>query len=148
MQYLKYIFISCIIVMTSCSTQPNSTGEKSDLNSFSIEEQALDQGILRIKLPEKTPKSLSIKTPNGEWFVLQDHEASIETIPQAHFDSVNKLEFDTKKLKGTTWRESIKVTELIFKSSGTYLIYFANNLETETENTFSLQKTINYIKDY
>lgn len=146
MLYLKTILVSCIIVITSCSSQSNSTNQNVELNAFYIEEKALSENILRIHLPDEKPKCLSIKTPSGEWFVLQDHQESIEIMPQALFDSTNKLEFKIKNLEGTIWRESKKTTDLIFKSSGKYLIYFANNLETEPENTFSLQKIINYKK--
>ena len=52
------------------------------------------------------------------------------------------MEFQIEKLYGVTWRESKRVTELIFKKPGTYLVYFADNLETESDSTFSLQKAV------
>ena len=130
--------------MMSCSMHSNSKVSPPEARTFYIEEEALDKGLLRIFLPEKTPKNLSIQTPKGEWFVLQDYEESIETMPQIRFESVEIMEFHIEKLKGVTWRNSKKTTDLIFKIPGNYLIYFADNLETEPENTFSLQGVINF----
>lgn len=110
----------------------------------SVDEAALSNGILRIFLPEEVPKKLAIQTPKGEWFILQEAEEAIEIMPQARFESVNIMEFKIDKLIGTTWRESRRVTELVFKYPGNYLVYFADNLETEPENTFCLQQTIRF----
>lgn len=144
MQYMKIIFFACLTIMVSCSLHSNSNGFQSEPGTFQVEEEALDKAILRIHLPEETPKSLAIQTPNGEWFVLQDHEESIEIMPQRRFESVKIMEFQIEKLEGVTWRGSKKITELVFKTSGKYLVYFADNLETEPENTFSLQQVIDF----
>ena len=63
-------------------------------------------------------------------------------MPQHQFDSVNTMKFDIKTLQGTTWRESKKTVDTIFKAPGKYLVYFADNLETEPENTSSFQALI------
>ncbi len=85
---------------------------------------------------------LAIQNPNGVWFVLQDAEDSIEVMPQDDFDSINVMEFEVSELKGVTWKDSKKVSDRVFTSQGSYLIYFSDNLETEPENTFSLQETV------
>jgi hypothetical protein len=148
MQYMKFVVYACLTIIVSCSLSSNSNNSLYTPNTFDVEEGALNKGILRVYLPEKTPKNLAIQAPNGEWFVLQDSEESIEIMPQARFESVKIMEFQIEKLKGVTWRESKRVTELVFKASGDYLVYFADNLETESENTFSLQETINFLKKY
>jgi len=142
MRNMKLILFACLFMMASCSLQQNLNSTQSESRTFYVEKKALTNGTLLIYLPETKPKCLAIQTPNGEWYVLQDHEASIEIMPQTLFNSVDTMKFNIQTLKGTTWRESIKTIDVIFKTSGSYLIYFADNLETEPENTFSLQETI------
>jgi len=146
MQYIKLIVFTCLSAIVSCSLSSNSEQSAYKPNIFAVEEGALSKGILRIYLPEEAPKNLAIQTPSGEWFVLQESEESIEIMPQARFESLKIMEFKIEKLKGVTWRESKRVTELVFKYPGDYLVYFADNLETEPENTFSLQETIGFKK--
>ena len=76
--------------------------------------------------------------------MLQDAEASIEIMPQARFDQIETMEFEVETLKGVTWRDSARVTERVFTTPGDYLVYFADNLETEPENTFSFQASVRY----
>ena len=142
MRYLISAFLINILVLSSCSA-PNNTGVKND-GAFQVHEAPLKQGILQISLPTERPKNLAIQTPNGEWFVIQDSEESIEAMTQNQFNTINVMEFELNKLIGVVWRDGIKAKELIFKAHGTYLVYFANNLETETENTFSLQESVLY----
>lgn len=142
MSYLKLTFFAHLLFLVSCSFHTESTPK----SLFSINKQALNNGLLHINLPKQHPKNLAIRDPKGEWFVVQDVGQSIQVIPQKVFESISKLELKLNELVGTTWRESKKSTEIVFKYSGKYLIYFANNLETEPENTFSLQKIISYRK--
>lgn len=144
MRYIKYIVLTCLSVLMSCSLNSNLINSQNELTTFIVDKDAINKGVLRIHLPQNKPKNLAIKTPKGEWFIIQDHEESIEIMPQGLFESLNKMEFKLDKLEGITWRESKKVIELIFKNSGDYLIYFADNLETESENTFSLQELISF----
>lgn len=139
MQIIKLWVVSCIFLFSSCSLIPHSNISQSESAAFHIDQKSLNAGTLLIQLPSEKPECLSIQTPGGEWFVLQDKDAAIEIMPQAVFDATDKFSFNIRDLKGTTWRESEKVTEIIFKDSGRYRIYFADNLETEPENTYSLQ---------
>lgn len=143
MRYFNIIMFSCLAFLASCSA---SNALQTASTPFTIEKEAINKGILRIHLPENRPKCLAIQSPNGEWYVLQDSEESIEIMPQERFDLTKEMEFKINELKGVTWKESKKVDELIFKTSGNYLIYFADNLETEPENTFTLQETISFKK--
>ena len=148
MKYLKYIVVLLSVLIVSCSSHTKLNDSQSNSRAFYIEEKALNEGVLRIHVPMNAPKNLAIKTQNGEWFVLQDSEESIEIMPQKIFESSTTLEFKVEKLQGVIWRDSKKVTELVFKKPGIYLIYFADNLETEPENTFSLQESIKFEPKY
>lgn len=136
MHFVRLLICTLVIALTGCSSNLDRSSR------FSIDETALNKGTLRIFLPKETPKNLAIKTPNGEWFVVQQPTESIEIMSQAKFETLKVMEFDINVLKGTTWRNGKRISEQIFKSPGQYLVYFADNLETEPENTFVLQKLV------
>lgn len=141
-RYTNFLILLFIPLIYSCSSDNSSEKKTRTDKAFYIEKSLVKKGLLRIHVPEKRPKNLAIQDPNGAWFVLQDSDDKIETMPQEEFDSINIMEFETDKLKGVTWINANKVNKLIFTSQGKYLIYFADNLETEPENTFSLQENI------
>ncbi len=85
-----------------CSTFTMKLTTQKNENHFFINEGALSDGILHIHLPSQHPKSFSIETPSGDWFVLQDSHANIELMPQAQFDSSTRIELALANLKGTT----------------------------------------------
>ncbi len=140
---IPMVFLSLLV---GCSTFTMKFTAWQNENHFLINEDALSEGILRIHLPSQHPKNFSIETPNGDWFVLQDSQANIELMPQAQFDSSTRIELVLADIKGTTWRSSVRAEEIIFKISGKYKIYFADNLETEPENTFSFMQEITFIQ--
>lgn len=144
----NYLVLIIVVVLSSCSLSTSQNYNPRKSLSFEIDEKALNDGILRISLPPLVPKNMAIQSPTGEWFVLQDSDESIEFMPQDRFESTKFMEFQLNELKGVTWRESAKVIDKVFQSTGTYLIYFADNLETEPENTFSLQKSITLKKQH
>lgn len=147
MRHLKAIVVfASLVILASCSLSSTQSDSQAGSRVFHIDKEALDKGMLRIHLPKPHPKCLSIRSPEGEWYVLQDSSESIEVMPQVDFDSTTEMEFNIAELKGVSWKESEKVTERIFTISGNYLIYFADNLETEPENTYSLQETIHFKK--
>ncbi|AXX92800.1 hypothetical protein CPU12_12570 [Malaciobacter molluscorum LMG 25693] len=116
----------------------------SSSNELEVDKNALKNKILKINLPKVLPNNLAIKTPSDEWFILQDVSQAIQLFPQEKFKSLKVLELNMKELKGITWRDSKEVKDFIFKESGNYIIYFADELETEMDNTFNLQETIYY----
>ena len=146
MRYITLMVLAVLVVIASCSLLSDQDNFQHKPYSFDIDEKVIHEGLLRIYLPEEVPKNLAIQNPYGEWFVLQETEESIEIMPQSEFESIKIMEFQIEKLKGVTWRESNRVTELVFQSPGAYLVYFADNLETEPDNTFSLQKTVQFKK--
>ncbi len=138
---ISFIFIITLSACHSFDSHPTNT-----TISLTVDADALSKGTLKISLPEKHPKYFAIKTPNNEWYYIQDSTIPIHTVPQNEFESASNLEFDVKHLEGVTWRNGIKVNERVFKDSGKYLIYFADNLETEPENTFSMGISVSFEK--
>ncbi len=131
------MFLFCI---ASCSF--SHLPKEPILDTIFIDDNRLSEGFLHMTLPERHPANLSIQSPNGIWFVLQDSESGITLLPQKTFDASRVLEFKLNDIVGVTWTDSVKSTEMVFVESGRYLIYFADNLETEPENTYSLQSSI------
>lgn len=141
---IKYlIFCLALSLLTACSMKTN-TPSTNRSNTLSVDSNALNSGILEVSLPEKHPKNLSIKTPNDEWYILQDPSVPVAVIPQAKFESTLLLELDVRILKGIVWRNGEKIEDLVFSVNGEYFIYFADNLETEPENTFSMGITVDF----
>ena len=144
MKYIRIVLAISALLIASCTNHPRMMDGYSKDNGLNIDTMALNEGVLRISLPSEVPRNLAIQAPSGDWFVVQESAESIEIMPQKEFESSREFNLKLDELYGTTWRNSKKFRELIFKSTGTYLIYFANNLETEPENTFSLKKRIQY----
>lgn len=140
---LTTLFILVVITtLSSCGARNNH--DHSGDGSFYVNEKLIAKGELLITLPKERPENFAIQTPKGEWFVLQDSSDSIEIMPQSRFNSIKTMQFEVSTLMGAVWRDGVKSKEYVFQYSGTYLIYFANNLETEPENTFSFQQSIVY----
>ncbi len=142
----NFIVVICFFVLAPPTAFSNPGKHTLEQKLFHIESDALKKGILHIHLPVSHPKCLAIRSPEGEWYVLQNSDESIKVMSQVDFDSTTEMKFNIAELKGVTWRESEKVAERIFTISGNYLIYFADNLETEPENTYSFQETIYFKK--
>ncbi|RXK01195.1 hypothetical protein CRU98_01735 [Arcobacter sp. CECT 8986] len=137
MKKIKFIAL-LVIVFVGFSFLHSSSEE------LEVDKSALKNNILKINLPKVLPNNFAIKTPSDEWFILQDVSQGIQLFPQEKFKSLKVLELNMKDLKGITWRDSQEVKDTIFKESGNYIIYFADELETEMDNTFNLQQTIYY----
>lgn len=118
----------------------------SSSNDIQIDKNLLKKNILKISLPDVFPKHLEIITPDHQTYVLQDDTQGVELYPQKEFEKLSEITLDMNTLVGTTWKDSKKIKEKIFTESGNYTIYFANELETEIDNSFSLKKVIYYEK--
>ena len=96
---------------------------------------------LIIKLKDPHPNHLLIYSPKGyvySFFITKDV-----------FDEVIfKKEFviDPMSFKGTRFDEDTgePIEEIVFKTKGKYNLYFANNTETEPENTFFVERSITF----
>jgi hypothetical protein len=146
MKHLVPLLFLCITVLFSCATKDGS-GSGREIE-FNINKELVENGVLKITLPDKRPSSLAIQSPQGEWFIIQDISESIQFMPQSRFNSINVMHFQLDETMGIVWRGGISSKEHVFKDDGAYLIYFADNLETEPENTFSFQESIVYRKRY
>ena len=98
----------------------------------------------RLRIPPRHPSGLAIKDPKDNWFYLQDPEGEEKIMADSEFSKLSEFLIDTRSIKGKYWVDGVAKTRLIFQSTGEYLIYMADELETEPENTFSLSTTVYY----
>ena len=64
------------------------------------------------------------------------------------FMKATEIKLNVDKLKGIYWNPDTGKPKkvLVFTMKGKYLIWFADNLETEPENTFFLEETVFFKK--
>lgn len=90
--------------------------------------------LVKIDLPPTHPGKLAIVSPDGQWHYLHD-ELEAHQLGKA-FATARGLELDIAKVKSQKTPKA--KMEPVFRRSGTYTFYFAENLETEMANTFFL----------
>lgn len=130
------------LLLSSCAVEPVTINK--DYGPLYINADLFKKGILNIRLPEKRPQKMAIQSPSGEWFVLQDPTARIAIMPQASFATNDKLEFELRLIRGITSRNGVASKEHVFEEPGVYRIYFADNLDAQSDSTFSMEETVNY----
>ncbi len=153
-------FLASMIVLTGCESTIESDAEiLSNSAPAQLDRVIHDDGILQfnsknlykgdklsITMPQPHPKELAIRTPDGRWFYLHlENEGVGETLmPSEQFASLQQLDFDTRQLEARYWNDGKPMHGKIFTQTGDYLIYMADNLETEPENTLSFASIIHY----
>ena len=101
---------------------------------------------IHLTFPQNHPKNIAIRNPSGNWYSIQDREEDVFVTPSKKYNIATELVLNTLVLEGVTWINGVKVKEKVFQKYGEYLIYMANNLETEPENTFHFMATIKLIQ--
>lgn len=92
------------------------------------------------------PANFAITNSNGEYFVVLDDSVTVGAMSSKEFAACQVLEINTSSLKGVFWDEDgNQNTKNIFHKQGTYSLYFADELETESSNTFSLSINIQLV---
>lgn len=101
---------------------------------------------LSITMPQPHPKELAIRAPDGRWFYLHiENEGAEEMLMSSkQFAALQKLDLDTRQLEARYWSDGKAMYGQVFTQTGDYLIYMADNLETEQENTLSFASIIHY----
>jgi len=144
---INYNLISlffCMFILSCSQTLSVSSNSNAYPPVFSIDKSKINKGILKVNLPKIRPENMSIMSPNGTLYIIQSKADSIETISNKNFMKNKSIEFEIPNLMGITWKKGKKIKEKVFIDSGEYIIYFANNLETEPENTFNFSEKVIY----
>ena len=141
MLYFKTIttvIISAIWLLAGCAVHSEHPEPQSN-KVFSISTGNVKaQDTIVINLPDKHPSKLSIQDPEGIWHLVHDNDEKVLLMDSAAFERLTSIELDVSKLRGISWINGERLEGRVFNITGEYLIYFADNLETEPDNTFSL----------
>lgn len=101
-----------------------------------VPEVASNTGQVCIYFPDngRNPAEFLIRDPENNSFFIVTEGNSVA--PQFHnIAQQNTLAINLANLKGWHWKEGKKTLEKVFNLPGNYQLYFADNLETEYENT-------------
>ncbi len=147
-------------MLVACKpTSETTTAIKSGIADSEVERAIRDDGILKfnskylhkgdkltIHMPRPHPKEFAIKAPDGTWFYLQteNEPAGEKLMSSEKFAALQQLEFDTSQLEAQYWHDGMAKRNKVFTLSGEYLIYMADNLETEPENTTYFASFVHY----
>ncbi len=149
----RLIIVAIITIFTACSWSPHPR----DRESFTAKEQYSEneQGTLKcsprilyrgqmlvLTMPVPHPSGLAIKDPDGNWFYLQDKTSSQTLIPHEQFAIARQLDLHSATTTGLRYVDGRPEKHPIFTKTGAYLTYFAENLETEPENTWFIEATV------
>lgn len=149
-----------MLFISGCESADEPAGQvQSDSAAVQVNRTIRDDGILQfnsknlhkgdklsIIIPQPHPKELAIKAPDGKWFYLQveNESGSDMLMPAEQFKVLSKLELDTRNFEARYWDDGKPMRGKVFTLTGDYLIYMADNLETEPENTLSFASVIRY----
>ena len=125
--------ILIILLIASCS---NVAVDRDD--TFPL--ITLDDRRLTVKLQNPIPDGFSIQSPEKKWFYIVVLSEEINHIGDSYISG--EFSMDLSTFKATHWDNVERSESLVFSSSGEYLLYFADNLETEPENTVHNKKSI------
>ena len=130
----RFLF-SFLLLCFSCSTNQFTIAFNEIDDSFSFNSNTR----IIIKLKDPHPDHLLIFSP--EEYVYYFYEKG-----SAHQEIIfkNELVIDPSNFKGIRYDENTgeEIEEIVFKIQGEYNLYFANNTETEPENTFFRERII------
>lgn len=98
---------------------------------------------ITLKLPGKHPRNLAIQDPVGNWYYVMGDGGLVK---YSDFISGREIKLKVNDVKGILWVDGKKEVRNVFEKPGEYLLYMADNLETEPENTFFIQVKVFFRK--
>ena len=126
-----------LILFISCSPKEVTLAFLDIDDSFSFSSNTR----LIIKLEDPHPNHLLIYSPEGYVYYFLKTKGLFDEV-------IFKKEFvlDPLSFKGIRFDENTgeQIEEIVFTTPGKYKLYFANNTETEPDNTFSLERSITF----
>lgn len=132
------LIIPCtIFLFVSCSPKEATIAFLDINDSFSFDQNTR----LIIKLGDPHPNHLLIYSPEGYVYYFFKTKGEFDEV-------IYKKEFviDPLCFKGIRFDEDTgdRIEEFVFTKPGKYKLYFANNTETEPENTFFYERSITF----
>ncbi len=140
----RFALLLISVLVASCTIVNNGPvhieGEK--ISFGAIPKEIVFGNTFTIILPESRPSGMSIRDPIGVWYIIHDPNEGIFHLKESEYSTSGSLEISTTLIKGVIWKDGKKTDARVFTVPGEYIIYFADNLETEPENTFSLMTSV------
>ena len=59
---------------------------------------------------------------------------------------MTRFDFVPEKLTGTVWLNGLSTLQRVFRGSGRYVFYFADNMDTEPENTYAMALSVQFVE--
>ena len=144
-----------LLLLIACQTPPKNsapsatpekvtTAPQKDTNAILFSADTLrPSGSLSLSFPGNHPLKMAIIIPGSDnpYVFLQDGTEIMEFVPADSFAKVRNMVLKADQ-QGIRFINGSKHREAIFKKSGYYTVVLADNLETEPENTNSLQARV------
>ena len=139
------------LLLIGCSQDPSAQPEieskypQEEQGALKSSPRVLYRGdILTLTMPAQHPQGLAIKNPADDWYYIQDPTAPSQLMGKEDFSRLTHLVIPTAELEAVRWIGGRAEKAKVFTQTGEYLIYMADNLETEPENTFHFMATVYY----
>lgn len=123
---------------TNISNNQKTTGLTLSSNQVTISD------TLVLNFPQHHPARLAVKDPSGDFIILHDEGLITRLMPHEKYLQATEISLKISDAIGVTWVDGKQVEKKVFSLPGEYMIYMADNLETEPENTFYLTSTVSY----
>jgi len=154
----NYLLMLIVASMSACASETgvkcisNETAHiKNSVSLLVIPDKLHKGGKFRLFFPKTDfdhPSNFAIKNPDGVYFVVIDDSVVGAAMSSDKFKACQIVEVDTSILKGVIWEKDGKqLLKDVFDSFGKYELYFADNLETEASNTFSITVELELISE-
>lgn len=143
---IKKSFLFVLLLITGCAVAEISNNENKTSALQAYPRSIAAGESIRLKFPKNHPHNMAIRNPSGTWYSVQNSDDNIFVVSDKKYKAAKELLLNTLVLEGVTWTNGKKTKEKVFEKQGEYLIYMANNLETEPENTFHFMTTVKLIK--
>ena len=141
------LILALFAALNSNAAEVKTPVEQSKVNKSQLEispSVVTANDLIVISFPRQHPQKMSIKSPSGEWFVVHEESEKVYFLPQNEFSCASSAQKKVAEITGVKWIDGKRVIGPVFNEPGEYLIYMADNLETEPENTFYLTGTVIY----
>ena len=126
-----------LFLLVSCSPKEVTIDFLDIDNSFSFSSNTR----LIIKLEDPHPNHLLIYSPKGYVYYFFKTKGVFDEVIFKKDLVIDPLSFTGIRFDENTGEQ---IQELVFTTHGKYSLYFANNTETEPENTFFVERSITF----
>lgn len=96
------------------------------------------KNMVRLDLPDTHPSKLAIVSPDNTWFYIQDAPQFNQLGSAKALTDAKRIEIDVDGFEAKSSQGGKITASKVFRNSGTYTFYLADNLETEPTSTFSM----------